>query len=73
MDQNVGQNNVPDIAPLVNRLLYGLNARVPGRSGSPGHQTGMGEEPDRSVGVKSSQRCSVRGEQCFQFLLTVLS
>ena len=39
------------------QLLYGLNARAPGGSGSPGHQTGVRKELISSKGVvRSSSR-----------------
>jgi hypothetical protein len=47
-------NHVPDIVQFVNKRLYGLNARAPCRSGSPGHQTGVTKELISSEGVVCS-------------------
>ena len=57
MNVNMPQINVPDTDQFVNSTLYGLNARTPCGSRSPGHQTGVREELKSSVGVvRSSSR-----------------
>ena len=63
---------VLDTTLVSNKMLWVVsNPRAACGSGSPGHHQGGREELNSSFGVVSSHSCQI-GEQCFQFLLTVL-